>query len=150
MTISTPDFVRRLHERGADSVLVRGRCAPTGTVEDTATLDPGAVATLYGDHLCLPLHVTVPTVNGRKKRQFSTNPFADAIDGIDQLLTEYTPNNVWLRRHAQLVSALTPLAVGMLESRLARTATTIGATFVTWTESSTPANDGLYDSVVEP
>ncbi|GAA0228962.1 hypothetical protein ACFFQF_12895 [Haladaptatus pallidirubidus] len=150
MTISTTEFVRRLHEHGSESILVRGRRAPTGTIDDTATLDPGTVAALYGDHLRLPLYVTVPTTDGRKQRQFSTSSFADAIEGAERMLTDHAPDNVWIRNHAQLVGALAPVTVGLLEARLARIATDIDATLVTWTETSTPANDRLYDSVVEP
>ncbi|WP_435154759.1 hypothetical protein [Haladaptatus sp. DFWS20] len=118
-------------------------------MDDIATFDTGTVAAFAGDHWQLPLYVTVPTSDGLAKRQFDTTRFADAIEATEQLLTEHTPDSVWLLHHASLVDCLCPVTVGVLESRLARTASTIDATFVTWTEASTPASDGIYDSVVE-
>lgn len=44
MTISTPEFVQRLRERGSKRILVRGRTPRTGTMDDIATFDTGTFA----------------------------------------------------------------------------------------------------------
>ncbi|WP_266078056.1 hypothetical protein [Haladaptatus caseinilyticus] len=150
MTISTEEFVERLHAGGSERILVRGRTPPREAMDDVATFDTGVAAAFGGDHWQVPLHVTVPTTDGQTGRRFCTARFANAIEGTEQLLTEHAPDSVWLLRHALLIDCLSPVTVGILESRLARVSTAVDATFVTWTGASTPVSDGLYDSVVEP
>ncbi len=150
MTISTPDFARRLHDRGSKRILVRGRAAPTDKVGNVVTFDVGTVAVFGGDYWHLPLYVTTATSNDEQWRQFDTTTFGDAIEHAEQMLSEHAPDGVWLRNHAQLVDCLSSLRVGTLEARLADAATAVDATFVTWTGATTPANDSVYDSVVEP
>ncbi|WP_227353877.1 hypothetical protein [Haladaptatus salinisoli] len=149
MTTSTTEFARELHDRGAESVLVRGRPAPAGSVDDVVTFDAGTVAVCRGDYWHLPLYVTTPTADGRTRRRFGSTALADAIDHAERMLREHAPDGVWLRHHERLVDCLCPATVGALEARLARTAGTVDATLVTWTGATTPADDASYDCVVE-
>ncbi|WP_227374244.1 hypothetical protein [Haladaptatus halobius] len=149
MTISTAEFAQELHDRGAESVLVRGRPAPASSIDDVVTFDAGTVAACHGDYWHLPVYVTTSTADGRTRRRFGTTTFADAIDYAEHLLREHTPDGVWLRHHARLVDCLCPATVGMLEARLARTARAVDATLVTWTGATTPADDASYDYVVD-
>ncbi|WP_458190121.1 hypothetical protein [Haladaptatus sp. NG-WS-4] len=149
MTTSTPEFVQRLHDADAGSVLVRGRSAPTRPSGDILTFDAGAVATFVGDSWNLPLYVSVPTADGRTRRRFGTVALHDALEYTEQALSERPPEGVWFRHHARLVDCRCPLLVGPLEARLTRAAEAVEATLVTWTEATTPANDALYDHVVE-
>lgn len=149
MTIMTQRRVRRIHERESRCVLVRGWESPLEPLDTVVAFDAGFVATYRGDAPHLPVYVTTAKEDGRARRRFNTQTLLDATDYVAQALSDTAFEAVWLRQHPHLVDCLHPVRVGALERRLAETADRSGTTLVTWTDETTPANDAVYDDIVE-
>lgn len=141
--------VRRLHDGEARCVLVRGWDSPLEPLDTVVTFDAGFVATYRGDTPHLHVYVTAPKENGRTRRRFDTWTLPDATDHVAQTLSDVAFDAVWFRQHPHLVNCLYPIRVDALERRLAEAAEGSGTTLVTWTDETTPANDAVYDDVVE-
>ncbi|WP_231185074.1 hypothetical protein [Haladaptatus sp. DYF46] len=141
--------VRRIHDREARCVLVRGWKSPIEPLDTVVAFDAGFVATYRGDTPNLPVYVTTPKEDGRERRRFDTRTLLDATDYVARMLSDGVFDAVWFRQHPHLVDCLHPIRVGALERRLAETAEGSGATLVTWTDETTPANDAVYDDIVE-
>lgn len=149
MTISTQALVRQLRGSDAGSILVRGWEPPLDPPESVATFDTGVIASYRGDFPHLSLYVTTPTANGWTRKRFDTRTLSDAIQYVEQSLSDTEVDGFWLRQHVALVNCLGEGRVNALEARFADTAAETGTAFVTWTNATTPVNDDIYDEVVE-
>jgi hypothetical protein len=141
--------VRRIHDQEAGCVLVRGWESPLEPPDTVVAFDAGFVATYPGDTPYLPVYVTTPKEDGRARQRFDTRTLLDATDCVAQVLDAEEFDAIWLRQHSHLVDCLHAIRVGALERRLAETTEETGTTLVTWTDETTPANNAVYDDIVE-
>ena len=145
MTKSSSELVASLYDDGATTVLVRGRPRSASLTHDIVTFQTGLVACCRGDHWRVPLRVEAWTGERQThQRRFDSLTLADALDCANELVRDRSPDGVWLHDHAHLSEYFSGAAVAEIETQLATAARTADATFVTWTDETTPAADGLF------
>ena len=145
------ELASELHAGAATAVLVRGRSPPpVRTCGSVVAVDVGATATHPGDRWHFSLSVVARHAGGRTHRErFDAGAIDDAVERAATLVHERRPDGLWLNCHANLATYRSPATVGECEARLATAAREGGATLVTWSDDRTPANDAVYDRVVE-
>ena len=145
------ELATRLHAGDATAVLVRGRSPPPVQTRDSVVaVDVGPVATCPGDRWHFSLSVTARTAGDRTNREwFDAEAVIDAVERAATLVRERTPDGVWLNCHANLATYRSTATVGEVEARLATAVRTTRTTLVTWSDDRTPANDAVYDRVVD-
>ncbi|WP_327052682.1 hypothetical protein [Halomicrococcus gelatinilyticus] len=145
------ELASELHAGEATAVLVRGRSPPpVGTCGSVVAVDVGAAATHPGDRWHFSLSVVARRAGGGTDRErFDAEAVDDAVARAATLAHERRPDGLWLNCHANLATYRSSATVGECEARLADAAQTADATLVTWSDDRTPANDAVYDRVVE-